>query len=138
MKRNGMNKMLHENTGDLLLNNLKSVPEIQFVSRVDEALEARGLTQGKLSVLCGLRPNTISEIVKGSRNALTKAHIASVMIALRITDIREILDIEFSTEILEQFDRERKDWVENDIIPEEITTLFKANAEASIITDIRG
>ena len=138
MKRTDVGKLLHESTTDLLMNNLNSVPTIRFVSRVDEALEKRGLTQGKLATLCGLRPNTISEIIKGTRSSLTKSHIAAIMIALRITDIREIIDIEFSLETKEQFEQESKDWIENDSIPHEISHLFKKNAESSITTDIRG
>lgn len=133
-----MSKILHESTTDSLMNNLKSVPEIRFVSRIDEALEKRGLTQGKLATLCGLRPATISEIINGSRLAITKSHIASIMIALRITDIREIIDIEFTPETLEQFEKERTEWIEKDIIPDDVAEIYKSNAESFFNPDIRG
>lgn len=132
-----MDKMLHEHTGKILRNTLDSVPELRFVSRVDEAIHKRELTQNKLATICGLRPTTISEIVKGSRSALTKSHIASIMIGLRITDIREILDIEFPPEVIVQFDQERKEWINDDIIPEGISTLYTENAEAYFKGDIR-
>lgn len=146
MNRVNMDKMLHEHTGDILKNTLESVPEIRFISRVDEAMQKRGLTQNKLATICGLRPTTISEITKGSRSALTKSHIAAIMIGLRITDIREILDIEFSPETVVKFNQERKEWINDDVIPEEITKLYTENALAyfkgkpglTINPDVRG
>jgi transcriptional regulator with XRE-family HTH domain len=136
MKRHDMNEILNDHSTDLMLNNLTSVPQIRFISKVDEALEARGLSQAKLAVLCGLRPNTISDIINGKRMSLTKSHIASVMVALRITDIREILDIELAPETIEKFDTERKNWIENKVIPQEIATLYTKNAESFFNTDI--
>lgn len=128
MNRVDMSKMLHEHTGDMLTNTLNSIPEIKFVSRVDEAIQKRGLTQNKLATISGLRPTTISEVTKGTRSALTKSHIAAIMIALRITDIREILDIEFSPETVKQFNEERREWINDDVIPEGVSKMYTDNA----------
>ena len=136
MKQVGLDKVVRDRTADLLLTVLNSVPEIRFISKIDEALEKRGLTQGKLATLCGLRPTTVSEIINGSRSALTKAHIASIMIALRITDISEILNIEFAPETTEQFEKESKDWIENGVVPEGVREIYAKNAEAFFNPDI--
>lgn len=138
MKRIEMGEVLHDHSTTSMLNNLGTIPEIRFISRVDEALEKRGLSQNKLAKLCGLRANTISEVINGTRSALTKSHIAAIMIALRITDIREIIDIEFAPETIERFDKEKKNWIENDVIPQELATLYAENAKSSVKTDIRG
>lgn len=66
MKKVPMNKIMNENSSDLLYSILESVPELRFVTKLDDALKARGLTQGKLATLTGLRPTTISEIVNSS------------------------------------------------------------------------
>lgn len=137
MKKVPMNKIMNENSSDLLFSILESVPELRFVTKLDDALKARGLTQGKLATLTGLRPTTISEIVNSSRLAITKTHIACIMVALRITDIREIIDIEFSPETKEQFDKERKDWLEKDIIPEGVVKIYADHAVSQFNPNIR-
>lgn len=128
MKKSDVNNSLHENTNEELMNVLNSVPEIRFVYRLDDALRKRGISQAKLATLCGIRPATVSEIVKGTRSAITKSHIATIMIALRITDIREIIDIEFGPETKEQFDAEAEAWVEKGAIPTEIESLYAQNS----------
>lgn len=132
-----MKKILKESSNDLTVGVLHSVPEIRFVSKIDDALQKRGLTQAKLAVLTGLRPTTISELVNGSRLALTKSHIASVMIALRITDIREIIDIEFAPETVEQFEKEGKAWVEEGTIPTDVENMYAEHAKELFSPDIR-
>lgn len=91
---------------------------------MDEALEARGLTQTKLASITGLRPATISELVNGERSAITKAHFLTLMIALRITDITELLDIEFDEETTSKFKKEAQQWKEEKSIPLSIKELY--------------
>lgn len=137
MKKSTMKNITHERSTDLMINTLKSVPELRIISRLDEALEARGLTQGKLATMCGLRPTTVSEMVNGSRMSVSKAHMASVMVALRITDIREIFDLEFSDETIEKFDREKKEWIENGVIPSDVIDIYKQNIDNMFNPDIK-
>lgn len=132
-----MDKLMNEKSNDLLSGMLDSVPEIRFITKIDEALKARGLTQAKLATLTGLRPTTVSELVNGSRYAITKSHIASVMIALRITDIREIIDIEFAPATVEKFEKERQAWIEEDVIPEDVSKIYAKNAQELFSPDIR-
>lgn len=83
MKRMSISKVKNESTSELVAGLIETVPEVKIVSKLDEALKARGLTQAKLSTLTGLRPGTISELVNGSRLSVAKTHVVSVMIALR-------------------------------------------------------
>lgn len=137
MKRVDMKDVLNDSSSELTLGVLNSVPQIRFVSRIDEALQKRDLNQAKLATLSGLRPNTISQMVNGSRLALTKSHIAAIMIALRITDIREIIDIEFAPETVEQFEKERIKWVRDKVIPESVRKTYADNAKKLFSPDIR-
>lgn len=130
MKRVEIDKLINESSNEIQTGLLKSVPDVRFVFKIDEALEKRGLTQAKLATLTGLRPTTISELVKGTRFAITKSHIASIMIALRITDIREIIDIEFTPETVEKFEEQSEKWLADGVVPDEVINLYAENAKA--------
>ena len=130
MKKLEMKEVMNDKSNELVEGLLDSIPSMRFVSKIDDALKARGLTQAKLATLTGLRTGTISELVNGSRLALTKTHIACVMIALRITDIREIIDIEFDEETKKQFNEESRHWKEEGIFPESIKKLYYDHAKA--------
>lgn len=128
MRRIRYEDVVHGAMNESIIEVLTSVPSIRFVSKLDDSLEARGLTQTKLSAITGLRPATISELISGNRSAITKAHFLTVMIALRITDIRELIDIEFDTEVTNQFNREAEEWKKDKTIPLTIKELFMKNA----------
>ena len=138
MNRSDVTNLLHENAGNTVKNTIETQPEVRIVSRVGEAIKLRRLTQNKVATISGLRPTTISEMVNGTRSALTKSHVVAIMIALRITDVREIFDIEFPPETVAQFDKERREWINNDVIPEAITALYTKNAVTYLKNDIRG
>lgn len=137
MRETNLEKILHPNVTESTKNTLSSVPNIRFVYKIDDALEKRGLTQEKLATICGLRPTTIAELVKGNKLSINKAHIAVIMIALRITDIREIIDIEFEEPVMEKFEKESTTWINEDVIPQEIADLYAKNVIATTDTDIR-
>jgi putative transcriptional regulator len=64
-----------------------------LIVKVDEQLRARGWTQADLAEKTGLRPSTISEIVRGSRTVINKEHIAKIAEVMRITDITELIEL---------------------------------------------
>jgi transcriptional regulator with XRE-family HTH domain len=128
MRRIRYEDVVHGAMNESIIEVLTSVPSIRFISKLDDALQARGLTQTKLSAITGLRPATISELISGERSAITKAHFLTVMIALRITDIRELIDIEFDTEVTDQFNREAEEWKKDKTIPLSVKELFMKNS----------
>ncbi|WP_409178535.1 helix-turn-helix domain-containing protein [Brevibacillus fortis] len=64
-----------------------------LIVKVDEQLRARGWTQADLAEKTGLRPSTISEIVRGSRTVINKEHIAKIAEVMGITDITELIEL---------------------------------------------
>jgi transcriptional regulator with XRE-family HTH domain len=130
MRKLAMKQVMNDKSNELVEGLLEMHPSMRFVMKIDDALRARGLTQAKLATLTGLRTGTISELVSGSRLALTKTHIACVMIALRITDIREIIDIEFDEETTQQFEEESRRWQEEGIVPESVQKLYADHSKA--------
>lgn len=62
--------------------------------RLKELLEARNMTQKDLAESTGLRPNTISEMVKNTRDSINRHHIGIVANALGIKDPNQLLYFE--------------------------------------------
>lgn len=51
MNRNNMKQGLHESKFDMLMTTLHSIAEINFISKLSEALQKRGLSKAKLVTL---------------------------------------------------------------------------------------
>lgn len=62
--------------------------------RLKEILEERNMTQAKLAEITGLRPNTISELVKNTRDTVNRKNVGIVAQALNITDLNELFTFE--------------------------------------------
>lgn len=65
----------------------------RIITKLGDILRARNITQAQLADMTGLRPSTISEIVRDSRTTINKEHIARIADALNIDDIRELIDL---------------------------------------------
>lgn len=61
--------------------------------RLKDLLEERNMKQKELAALTGIRESTISDICRGSRTVMNFNHIAKIAEALKITDIREIVEL---------------------------------------------
>ena len=62
--------------------------------KVKEALDKWELSQKKLAEMSGIRESTISDIVRGTRTVINFEHISKIAEALKITDIRELIDFD--------------------------------------------
>ncbi|RLQ93757.1 helix-turn-helix domain-containing protein [Falsibacillus albus] len=98
--------MIHQKTNEIIKETLMTYPHKVNV-KLGKILKERGMTQGDLHRLTGLRVATINELVHFKKKSLTVAHLISIMIALRIWDIRELIEIEFDNEVVEYFKKER-------------------------------
>ena len=63
------------------------------VITLKETLSDRGITQSELSKLAGLRPSTVSSLLKGSTRIEFET-IDKIAKALNTDDIREIISLE--------------------------------------------
>ncbi|MBW3112968.1 MULTISPECIES: helix-turn-helix domain-containing protein [Bacillaceae] len=99
--------MIHQKTNTIVIEALNKFPHKIHI-KLGEILRERGLTQGDLHRLTGLRVATINELVNFKKKSLTVAHLVSIMIALRITDIRELIEIEFDQEVQDYFNEENQ------------------------------
>ncbi|HEY2492641.1 transcriptional regulator [Paenibacillus sp. VTT E-133280] len=62
--------------------------------KLDEVLKAKGMTQKELSELTKIRPASISDLSNNVRTAINRDHLCAVAEALKITDIRDLVDFE--------------------------------------------
>jgi DNA-binding Xre family transcriptional regulator len=99
--------MIHQKTNTIVIEALNKFPHKIHI-KLGEILRERGLTQGDLHRLTGLRVATINELVNFKKKSLTVAHLVSIMIALRITDIRDLIEVEFDQEVQDYFIEENQ------------------------------
>ena len=62
--------------------------------KVKDALDKRELSQKKLAEMSGIRESTISDIVRGTRTVINFEHLSKIAEALKVTDIRELIDFD--------------------------------------------
>lgn len=62
--------------------------------KIKDVLESRKMTQKELSQLSGVREATISDIVRGTRTVINFEHLSKIAEALKVTDIRELMDFD--------------------------------------------
>ncbi|MCP3742539.1 helix-turn-helix domain-containing protein [Rossellomorea sp. BNER] len=99
--------MIHQKTNSIVIETLEKFPHKVNI-KLGKILKERGMTQGDLHRLTGLRVATINELVNFKKKSLTVAHLISIMVALRIWDIRELIEIEFDDEVILYFKEEQK------------------------------
>ncbi|NQD65901.1 helix-turn-helix transcriptional regulator [Bacillus haikouensis] len=108
--------MIHQKTNSIVIESLDKFPHKIHI-KLGEILRERGLTQGDLHRLTGLRVATINELVNFKKKSLTVAHLVSIMIALRITDIRDLIEIDFDEEVQAYF-KEENERMKNGFTPD--------------------
>jgi DNA-binding Xre family transcriptional regulator len=108
--------MIHQKTNSIVIESLDKFPHKIHI-KLGNILRERGLTQGDLHRLTGLRVATINELVNFKKKSLTVAHLVSIMIALRITDIRDLIEIEFDEEV-EAYFKEENERMKNGFTPD--------------------
>ena len=64
-----------------------------FNLKLKEVLERKGISQKELSRMTGIREGTISELVNDSRSVYNKKHLITIMQALNIVDLNDILEL---------------------------------------------
>jgi DNA-binding Xre family transcriptional regulator len=99
--------------------------------KLDEIMNERGIALGDLYRLTGIRIATLSEIKNGRKNSINIVHIVAIMVALRISDIRELFDVDFDEEVkkewkeeMESYDGEGLTHKQREILTENIRRMY--------------
>lgn len=61
--------------------------------RLKDLLEENKIKQKQLAEMTGIRESTISDICRGSRTVMNFEHIAKIAEVLKITDIRDLIEL---------------------------------------------
>lgn len=110
------------------LNNTASVLENAiFVTKLDDLMLSRGITQRELSALTGIPLGTISDLITGKSNTVNKLHLVSLMSALRVTNVEEIFEVKVPDELKEEFQAEAQQWINTGKMPEKVHNIFRDN-----------
>ncbi|MGD2278167.1 helix-turn-helix domain-containing protein [Bacillus wiedmannii] len=94
--------LLNQNTNVVVTDLLQKTPH-RVVNRLGEILKEREMSQGDLSRLTGIRVATINDFANMKKLNVNWLHVVPIMIALRITDLSEIVYVEFTEEVKERF-----------------------------------
>ena len=62
--------------------------------KLKDLINEKGITQKELSKMSGVRESTICDIVRSKKTGINFEHLAKIATALKIKDIREIIDLE--------------------------------------------
>ena len=101
--------LVRSNGSEAILDGLQRYePVVHF--RLAEIMQERHLTQNDLHKLTGIRLATISEMSNAKKLSINVAHLVAIMSALRIQDVRELVDIKFNEEAIAGWEQEREEY----------------------------
>ena len=118
---------VHEMTNKAVVNTVTSIEGVEFTIKLDKLMKDRGLSQRELGMITGLRAGTINSILNGKGTTLNKIQLVTLMIGLRITDLSELIEVNFPDQIKEEFSQDTESWVENKRRPQSIEKLMVQN-----------
>ncbi|WP_050750226.1 helix-turn-helix domain-containing protein [Oceanobacillus iheyensis] len=96
-------------TTETIMNVLQKYPH-KIEIKLDSILIDRNMTQFQLHKLTGIRMATISEFINGKKGSVNFVHLVTIMAALRITDISEIISVKFDKEVEEAWKEEMSNY----------------------------
>lgn len=96
------------------LRSLVTGEDIQIRFKLEEVLKDRGINSNELAKITGLRPITIRNIINHApTTSLNLSHLVAIIIALRITDLSEFMEIVIDDATENKFKNDLKLWKEN-------------------------
>lgn len=100
------------------LKQLVTGEEVSIRINLKELLEDRGINISKLAEITGIRNTTLGNYVKNSHtSAISLEHLLAICIALRITDLSQLIQLEVPTATKSRWTKEVKLWKQNDWQP---------------------
>lgn len=86
--------------------------------KLADRMQERGLSVRGLASLTGIRLLTINDLMNGKKGVINMYHISVIMLAMRITDIRDIVDIRIDPEYANNMLEETNKWKYANEMPE--------------------
>lgn len=117
-KRSDLTSRTNEKIGRLL----DSVDnDIRIKIKLGQLLDERGMTQRDLVNITGIGQNMISGFVNNRKGVkIGYAHIFAIMIALKLTDISELMEVELPEDVKESYNKEAEIWKQSKQMPTDV------------------
>lgn len=131
MTETTIDEIMHKETSPTVKKLIETVPDVVIQNKLEDRLAELGINQKQLALLTGLREGSISDFVNGRKINISKYQLIALMVGLRITDIRDLVDIKFPEAVEEQFKKERETWRQGgiDCIPKDLETHYIRSLE---------
>lgn len=117
----------HSLMNDVVVSTAGQLNEAHIVLKLDDLLKERNLSQKDLANMTGMRVGTISELVNGKGISINKVQILSIMVALRLTDLSQIIEIRLPDDIKTTYQAESDDWISSREMPISVKELYTKN-----------
>ncbi|MGG5358250.1 MULTISPECIES: helix-turn-helix domain-containing protein [unclassified Enterococcus] len=93
--------------------------DITIRYKLKELLEERRLINSDLAKMTGIRNGTLTDYVNNKQNnrVINISHLFAMMIALRVSHIEDIIEVELPLEKVRQYKQESNDWIKYGIEP---------------------
>lgn len=104
---------------------------IEFVCKLEDILKERDISQTDFSILTGLRPATIGEMIADKKFTINKEHLQICMLVLKLTNLNQLYEIRFnSAEELTRMKTEYEEMLSNKYTKEQ-EEILRANPKSS-------
>jgi len=118
----------HNLMNKIVINTVNRLEGANLIYKLDEVLKSRGVTQLELANMTGISKVTISKWVNGKTGInINKVHLIAIMVALRITDITELIYIEIPSELENKYEEQSSEWISSKEMPAEVKDMFREN-----------
>ncbi|MEH7117246.1 helix-turn-helix transcriptional regulator [Neobacillus vireti] len=123
----------HSLMNDVVIGTAQYLEDADLIIKIDDLLHERGITQKDLAMMTGMRVGTISEIVNGKGISFNKVQLTAIMVALRVYNYSDIIEVRLPEDLKEQYDRERKEWIETKEMPISLKEMYRENMMKSTL-----
>ena len=94
-----------------------------------ERMVERALSNKELEELTGIQGHTLSRYANNKQtfSTINIVHVIALMIALRLTDMSELITIRADEKIVDRFEAQAEEWKEIKMPPTEVYEILKKN-----------
>ncbi|WP_028390796.1 helix-turn-helix domain-containing protein [Bacillus cihuensis] len=118
----------HKLMNQVVTDTASILSDANFVYKIDELLNERNITQKDLASMTGMRVGTISQLVNGKTGvSLNKTQLIALMVALRVTKLSDIVDLELPQDVLLKFQKQQAEWLLDKEMPIELKEMHRNN-----------
>lgn len=101
----------------------ETIGDVKFVTKIDELIKARGISQRDLSELTGIQLSYLSDFILGKTSTINKTHLLALMAVLRVDSITDIIEIQIPDNLKEVFEADRYEWIDTKMVPNRVREL---------------